>query len=124
MAFVAIAWVSFITVAFCLPTANPVDSQTLNYTPVAVGILALGTFGSWFLSARKWFVGPRTGEPFAAHQFEYVLTLASPSRAEGSRRQGASSCPRRLRQRERFQRARRVARSGACDHGQRLVVIS
>jgi amino acid transporter len=73
-------WVTFITIAFCLPTANPVgecrgaalihrltlligqvDSQTLNYTVVAVGIVALGTFGSWFLWARKWFVGPRQG---------------------------------------------------------------
>lgn len=33
-------------------------SQTLNYTPVAVGVVALGAFGSWFLSARKWFKGP------------------------------------------------------------------
>lgn len=55
-------WVTFITIAFCLPTANPVDSQTLNYTVVAVGIVALGTFGTWFLWARKWFTGPRQGE--------------------------------------------------------------
>jgi hypothetical protein len=37
---------------------NPVTSQTLNYTPVAVGIVALWTFGLWFLTARKWFTGP------------------------------------------------------------------
>ena len=34
------------------------DSQTLNYTPVAVGIVALWAFGSWFLWARRWFTGP------------------------------------------------------------------
>ena len=51
-------WIVFISVVFCLPTANPVDSQTLNYTPVAVGIVAVWTFGSWFLWARKWFTGP------------------------------------------------------------------
>ena len=55
---VACLWVGFITIVFCLPTSNPVDSQTLNYTPVAVGIVALGAFGSWFLWARRWFTGP------------------------------------------------------------------
>lgn len=43
---------------FCLPTANPVTSQTLNYTPVAVGIVAVGTLGSWILWAHRWFQGP------------------------------------------------------------------
>ncbi len=51
-------WICFITIIFCLPTANPVDSQTLNYTPVAVGIVTLWAFGSWFLWARRWFTGP------------------------------------------------------------------
>ena len=55
---VACLWIVFISVVFCLPTANPVDDQTLNYTPVAVGIVAVWTFGSWFLWARKWFTGP------------------------------------------------------------------
>ncbi|KAF2233732.1 amino acid transporter [Viridothelium virens] len=55
---IACLWVGFITVVFCLPTSNPVDSQTLNYTPVAVGIVAVGAFGSWFLWARTWFTGP------------------------------------------------------------------
>ena len=43
---------------FCLPELNPVTSQTLNYTPVAVGIVAAWAFGSWFLWARRWFTGP------------------------------------------------------------------
>ncbi|MCJ1376883.1 hypothetical protein MMC20_008128 [Loxospora ochrophaea] len=55
---VAVLWIGFITIIFCLPTENPVTSQTLNYTPVAVGIIALYAFGSWFLWARKWFTGP------------------------------------------------------------------
>ena len=55
---VAVLWIGFISVIFCLPTANPVTSQTLNYTPVAVGIIAVGSFGSWFLWAKKWFKGP------------------------------------------------------------------
>ncbi|KAG7002409.1 hypothetical protein G7Y79_00027g061010 [Physcia stellaris] len=55
---VAVCWICFISIIFCLPTTNPVDSQTLNYTPVAVGIVAVWIFGSWFLWARKWFTGP------------------------------------------------------------------
>lgn len=45
-------------VIFCLPTADPVTTQTLNYTPVAVGIVAVFALGSWFLWARRWFTGP------------------------------------------------------------------
>lgn len=58
VAAVACAWIAFITIIFCLPELNPVDSQTLNYTPVAVGIIAVFAFGSWVLWARKWFTGP------------------------------------------------------------------
>ncbi|KAL9003882.1 MAG: hypothetical protein Q9188_003267 [Gyalolechia gomerana] len=58
IALVAVLWIGFITIIFCLPTENPVNSQTLNYTPVAVGIVTLWAFGSWFLWARRWFTGP------------------------------------------------------------------
>lgn len=54
----AVLWTAFISIVFCLPTANPVTDQTLNYTPVAVGIVATWAFGSWFLWARTWFKGP------------------------------------------------------------------
>lgn len=56
-AFVACLWIAFITVIFCLPTVNPVTSTSLNYTPVALGIVGLFAFGSWFLWARHWFTG-------------------------------------------------------------------
>jgi amino acid transporter len=58
IALVAVLWIGFITIIFCLPTTNPVTSQTLNYTVVAVGIIAIFSFGSWFLWAHRWFVGP------------------------------------------------------------------
>lgn len=58
VAMVACLWIGFITIVFCLPEANPVNSQTLNYTPVAVGIIAFFSFGSWFVWARRWFTGP------------------------------------------------------------------
>lgn len=57
IATVAILWICFITVVFCLPTKNPVTSQTFNYTPVALGIVGIFAFGSWFFWARKWFTG-------------------------------------------------------------------
>ena len=56
-AVVACSWIVFITVIFCLPTVNPVTTQSLNYTPVAVGIVTLFALGSWFLWARHWFTG-------------------------------------------------------------------
>lgn len=58
VAFVAVAWICFMTIIFCLPTLNPVNSQTLNYTVVAVGIIAVFSVVLWFAWARRWFVGP------------------------------------------------------------------
>lgn len=55
---IAVLWICFITIVFCLPTANPVNSQTVNYTPVAVGIVAIGSLSTWFLWAHRWFTGP------------------------------------------------------------------
>ncbi|KAI0755586.1 APC amino acid permease [Fomes fomentarius] len=58
VALVACIWILFISIVFILPQANPVDSQTLNYAIVAVGIVIVYAMGFWLLSARKWFTGP------------------------------------------------------------------
>ncbi|KAI1196948.1 amino acid/polyamine transporter I [Nemania serpens] len=58
VALVAVAWILAITVFFVLPTANPVSSETLNYTVVAVGIIAVGATATWLAWARTWFTGP------------------------------------------------------------------
>lgn len=55
---IAVLWIIFITIVFVLPTVNPVNSQTLNYAVVAVGIVITYSVGFWFISARKWFTGP------------------------------------------------------------------
>lgn len=55
---VAVLWVVTISVLFSLPVAYPITSETLNYTPVAVGGLLLLTASSWIFSARHWFKGP------------------------------------------------------------------
>ena len=54
---VALGWVGFLVITFSLPQQTPVSSKTLNYTPVAVGIVVCFAFGSWSLWARKWFTG-------------------------------------------------------------------
>jgi hypothetical protein len=58
VAIVAVLWIAFISIVFILPQQNPVDSQTLNYAIVAVGIVVTYSVGFWLLSARKWFKGP------------------------------------------------------------------
>lgn len=50
---------------FVLPTAYPVTSTTLNYAPVAVGIVLIGTLATWFMpviGARKWYRGAAAAE--------------------------------------------------------------
>lgn len=54
----ACAFIGTITVVFCLPTSNPVTSQTFNYTVVAVGIIGIWSILSWVLWAHRWFTGP------------------------------------------------------------------
>ena len=58
IAVTAVLWIAFITIAFILPQENPVNSQTLNYAIVAVGIVMAYCLSFWILSARKWFKGP------------------------------------------------------------------
>ncbi|KAH1040077.1 hypothetical protein J1N35_041820 [Gossypium stocksii] len=57
---IAVLWVVTISVLFSLPVAYPVTSETLNYTPVAVGGLLVITVSWWIVSARHWFTGPIT----------------------------------------------------------------
>ncbi|KAJ3735525.1 APC amino acid permease [Lentinula guzmanii] len=58
IAITAVTWIAFISIVFILPQENPVDSQTLNYAIVAVGIVIIYSVGYWLISARKWFAGP------------------------------------------------------------------
>jgi amino acid permease (GABA permease) len=72
---VAVVWVCFISVLFMLPTANPVQARTFNYTPVAVAVVLGFAGGWWLLSARKWFTGPKvqgSAEELAALEREFT----------------------------------------------------
>jgi amino acid permease (GABA permease) len=53
---VAIIWVAFIVVLFMLPPAYPVTVNTFNYAPIAVGVVVLVAFASWFAGGRKHFM--------------------------------------------------------------------
>ncbi|GAB3934907.1 amino acid permease [Kribbella albertanoniae] len=56
---IAIIWVAFITVLFMLPQVSPVTGSTFNYTPIAVLVVLGFASAYWFLSARRWFTGPK-----------------------------------------------------------------
>ncbi|KAL9246248.1 hypothetical protein vseg_019808 [Gypsophila vaccaria] len=55
---ISVIWVVTISVLFSLPVSYPISTETLNYTPVAVGGLLVIIIGWWILSARHWFKGP------------------------------------------------------------------
>jgi amino acid permease (GABA permease) len=56
---VAVAWVAIITVLFMLPQVSPINRDTFNYAPIAVGVVFAFAGIYWLVSARKWFKGPR-----------------------------------------------------------------
>jgi amino acid permease (GABA permease) len=56
---IAVAWVVFISILFCLPQVSPVTGSTFNYASIAVAVVLLGSGGYWVLSAHKWFSGPK-----------------------------------------------------------------
>ncbi len=41
------------------PQVYPVTSTSLNYAPVAVGVVLVASVGWWVVDARKWFKGPK-----------------------------------------------------------------
>ncbi len=54
-----IAWVAVIAILFMLPEFSPINRDTFNYAPIAVGVVLLFSGGWWLISAHKWFTGPR-----------------------------------------------------------------
>jgi amino acid permease (GABA permease) len=54
-----VAWVVVITVLFMLPQVSPINRDTFNYAPIAVGVVLAFSGIYWLVSARKWFKGPK-----------------------------------------------------------------
>ena len=57
---IAVVWIVFIAILFVLPQVAPGNTlTTFNYAIVAVAVVLVYAGGYWFLSARKWFKGPK-----------------------------------------------------------------
>ena len=56
---VGILWVAFIVILFMLPEFSPVNRDTFNYAPIAVGVVLVFAGTYWLVSAHKWFTGPK-----------------------------------------------------------------
>ncbi|MDQ3403176.1 MAG: amino acid permease [Actinomycetota bacterium] len=56
---IACVWVCFIFVLFMLPQVSPITAATFNYTPIAFLVVLGGAAVWWFVSARRWFTGPK-----------------------------------------------------------------
>ncbi|KAH9451881.1 hypothetical protein Pst134EA_025822 [Puccinia striiformis f. sp. tritici] len=65
-------WIIVITVFFCLPNATPITRETLNYTPVVVGVLIVWIVLSWIFWARQSFSGPMIHDD---HKGDVAITL-------------------------------------------------
>ncbi len=53
-----VIWVAIITVLFMLPQLSPINRDTFNYAPVAVGVVIAFAGIYWLVSAHRWFKGP------------------------------------------------------------------
>ncbi|KAJ3409247.1 hypothetical protein CcCBS67573_g06973 [Chytriomyces confervae] len=58
--YISIVWIMLITCLFVLPTAMPVTAVNMNYACVLVGAVLFGAYGTYALSAHRWFNGPVT----------------------------------------------------------------
>jgi amino acid permease (GABA permease) len=57
---IAVIWIVFIAILFVLPQVTPGNTLiTFNYAILAVAVVLIYAGGYWFLSARKWFKGPK-----------------------------------------------------------------
>ncbi|KAF2114091.1 GABA permease [Lophiotrema nucula] len=54
-------FLSFACITFNFPTVNPVDSENMNYTSAAIGVVMLISVVTWFTTGRKRFTGPDDG---------------------------------------------------------------
>lgn len=61
LAVISTLYILFLVAALVLPQLYPVDSQTLNYAPICIGIVSFISLVGWFFpkwGGRHWFEGP------------------------------------------------------------------
>jgi len=67
--FFCVLWIAFLSIILLLPQVFPVTLQTLNYSPICLGIVtSLSVIGWVFpfgLGGRYWFKGPHKTQPAA-----------------------------------------------------------
>jgi choline transport protein len=68
----ALTYLLFTSITFNFPTLKPVDSENMNYTSAAVGVVMLVALITWFATARKSFRCPGLGEEVVLHSASCV----------------------------------------------------
>jgi choline transport protein len=61
MNIIGFIYLAFICVVANLPSVTPVDSENMNYTSAATGLVMLVSLIFWVISGRKKFTGPDDG---------------------------------------------------------------
>ena len=56
---IGLVFLLFTSITFNFPTLAPVDSENMNYTSAAIGIIGLISIITWIISGRKDFTGPQ-----------------------------------------------------------------
>ena len=56
---IGLVFLVFTSITFNFPTLAPVDSENMNYTSAAIGIIGLISIVTWVISGRKAFTGPQ-----------------------------------------------------------------
>jgi Amino acid permease len=75
MGVVSLLWASFMLLILCLPQAYPITAENMNYSPIALGIVLVGSIAYWFISARKWFKGMKKYVDIDAETETHIVEL-------------------------------------------------
>lgn len=59
MNIIGLVFLVFTSITFNFPTLSPVDSENMNYTSAAIGIIGLISIVTWLTTGRKAFTGPQ-----------------------------------------------------------------
>jgi choline transport protein len=63
----ALVYLLFTSITFNFPSLNPVDSENMNYTSAAVGVVMLVALITWFTTAKGNFRSPGISEDVVIH---------------------------------------------------------
>ncbi|KAL1311577.1 hypothetical protein AAFC00_001694 [Neodothiora populina] len=74
---IGLLYLLFTSITFNFPTVNPVDSENMNYTSAAIGVIMLIAIITWVTTGRKNFAGPPGAviEGRSQHDSEEVSTV-------------------------------------------------